>query len=81
MASINNEKYGDLLYHTVEPKLPGPNIEEIEIIIKLLQKSKDLGNDKINSEQLKIAKKYILINLHKIITDIWNSELPIQLYV
>jgi hypothetical protein len=70
----NIEKYEEILYHTVEPELPAPNIEEIEIIIKLLKNNKSPGKDNINPELLKIAGKEILINIHHIIANIWNSE-------
>lgn len=33
----NNGKYEEILYHTTEPELPAPNIEEIEITIKSLK--------------------------------------------
>jgi len=56
----NNEKYEEILYHTAEPELPAPNIEEIEIIIKSLKNNKSPGEDNINPELLKIAGKEIL---------------------
>ncbi|XP_022166471.1 uncharacterized protein LOC111031007 [Myzus persicae] len=70
----NNGKYEEILYHTAEPELPAPNIEEIEIIIKSLKNNKSPGEDNINPELLKIAGKEILINIHHIIAKIWNSE-------
>ncbi|XP_015376954.1 PREDICTED: uncharacterized protein LOC107171242 [Diuraphis noxia] len=70
----NNGKYEEILYHTAEPELPAPNIEEIEIIIKSLKNNKYPGEDNINPELLKIAGKEILINIHHIIANIWNSE-------
>lgn len=74
IGSNNNEKYKELVYHTAEPELLAPSIEEIEIIIKSLKNNKSPGDDNINSELLKIAGKDILINLHQIITNIWNTE-------
>jgi len=70
----NNEKYKEIVYHTAEPELPAPNIEEIGIIIKSLKNNKSPGEDNINPELLKIAGKEILINIHQIIANIWNSE-------
>lgn len=43
-------------------------------------KNKSPRDDNINSEVLKIAGKEILINLHQIITNIWNSEQIEQVY-
>ncbi|KAL4098323.1 hypothetical protein QTP88_022957 [Uroleucon formosanum] len=78
IGSNNDEKYQELVYHTAEPELLAPNIEEIEIIIKSLKNNKSPGDDNINSELLKIAGREILINLHQIITNIWNSEKIVQ---
>lgn len=78
IGSNNDEKYQELVYHTAEPELLAPNIEEIEIIIKSLKNNKSPRDDNINSELLKIAGREILINLHQIITNIWNSEKIVQ---
>jgi len=53
----NNGKYEEILYHTVEPELPAPNIEEIEIIIKSLKNNKSPGEDNINPELQKLQER------------------------
>jgi len=62
------------VFHTAKPELPAPNIEKIGMIIKSLKNNKSPGEDNINPELLKIAEKEILINIHQIIANIWNSE-------
>lgn len=74
IGSNNNKKYENLVYHTAEPELLAPNIEETEIIMESLKNNKSPGDDNINSKLLKIAGKEILTNLYQIITNIWNSE-------
>lgn len=49
-------------------------IEKIETIIKTLKNNRFLWKDNIYSELPKMSGKENLINLHQIITIIWNSE-------
>jgi len=66
--------------HTAEPQLLAPRIEDIKIIIKSLKTNKSPGENNINFELLKIAGKEILINLHQIITNIWNRKQIIEVF-
>jgi len=60
--------------HIAEPRVPEPNVSEIELAIEKLKSHKSPGTDQIPAEVIKAGGKTIHCEIHKLTISIWNKE-------
>lgn len=64
----------DNLYHTAEPEVLNPSLEEIQCGIQTLKNNKSPQDDKIAAELLKSEGPNVTQTLHDLIQQIWTKE-------
>jgi hypothetical protein len=60
--------------HTAEPLVPEPSTFEVEMVIEKLKGHQSPGTDKIPAELIKAGGRTICLQIHKLITSVWNKE-------
>jgi hypothetical protein len=73
-ANRNWEQDEDQMYVTVESDIPELSLKDIKAIVESLKNNKAPGEDNINGELLKLARRDLLKNLYKTILIIWKEE-------
>lgn len=61
-------------YISVEPEDKEPNLEEIEVVIKMLKNNKAAGNDEIASALFKYGGDNLKIEIWNLIKEVWMIE-------
>jgi hypothetical protein len=64
--------------HTAEPFLPETGASEVEVAIGKLKRYKSAGVDQIPAELTQAGGETLRSVIHKLISLIWNKELPHQ---
>ena len=60
--------------HTAEPPVPDPSASEVELAIDKLKGHKSPGIDQIPVELIKVVGRTLCLEIHKLITSIWEKE-------
>jgi len=60
--------------HTAELLIPEPSAAEVELAIDKLNSHKSPGIDQIPAELIKAGCRTICLEIHKLITSIWEKE-------
>lgn len=66
--------YEKRIYHTAEPEIIKPTLDEVKIIINTFKNNKAPEEDNINSELIKLANKQLITEIHKLIYNVWTRE-------
>jgi hypothetical protein len=64
--------------HTAEPSVPQPSDSEVQIPITNLKRYKSSGSDLISAELIQTGDKTLQSKIYKLITPVWNKELPVH---
>jgi len=70
----NITPYEKIIYHTAEPEVTDPTLDEVKTVINSLKNNKSPGEDNINSDLIKLAGNHLATELHKLIYNIWTIE-------
>jgi len=60
--------------HTEELLVPEVSALEVQMAIKKLKKHNSPGSDQIAAELIKVGRRTIRFNIHKLTNSIWNEE-------
>lgn len=67
--------YKKIIYHTAEPEITKPTLDEVKTIINTLKNNKAHGEDNINSELIKLVNTQLITEIHKLIYKLWTGEI------
>ncbi|KAL4154176.1 hypothetical protein QTP88_002009 [Uroleucon formosanum] len=70
----NITPYKKIIYHTAEPEVTEPTLDEIKTVINSLKNNKSPGEDNINSELIKLAGNHLANEIYKLIYNVWTRE-------
>ena len=65
---------GQAEIHTAVPLVPEPSAAEFELATDNIKSHKSPGIDQIPTELIKAGSRTICLEIHKLITSIWNKE-------
>jgi len=65
---------GQTEIHTAEPPVPDPSASEVQLAIDKLKSHKSPGIDQIPAEPIKVGGRTLCLEIHKLITSIWERE-------
>ena len=72
LYGVKNVRQAEI--HTAEPLVPEPSAAEFELAINKLKSHKSPGIDQILAELIQAGGRTICLEIHKLITSIWEKE-------
>lgn len=72
----NITPYKKIIYYAAELKIIEFTLNEIKAIINTIKNNKTTGEDNINSELIKLARKQLIADTHKLIYNEWTNPRP-----